>query len=401
MRLPGTLAAILLALGGCSSSSDAGDGGLPSAAATLAFTHLTNLLVVPVDVAGTTGLLGIDTGDPFVLLNPTTFPSAPEVGSVSTLVVESDHLTKVPVITSSDSPSSPDPSVPLGGLLGCTVICSSVVSFDYQNAVFTIGSSTPPSGLMTATSLPFAFKGGGTVQAGGMSVTVPRSRVVVSVEIEGAAHTMIVDTGASATVVDQAVYSALTSDGRTQLSGGMVNTTSGSTTASFTRVKTVSLGGAEVSGVLVSHDSSFDSNLADVSKDAGETIEGSLGGTFLDHFYLTIDYPGSELHLAPYTDTSFIYDLAENIGVSLAGANSDGYEVAMVFAGTDAASKGVEAGDVIVAVDGQMLASLTLSEATVLLGGKVGSTKMVEFGDAQVLANQTVSIAVSELLPLP
>jgi hypothetical protein len=400
MRLS-TAFMLLIVLGGCSSSSGGADGGLPSAAARLAFTHVTNLLLVPVDVAGTTGLLGIDTGDPFVLLNPTTFPKGPVVGSVATLSVESEHLTEVPVITTSDSPASPDPSVPIGGLLGCTVICKSIVSFDYQNGVFTLGSRAPPSGLLAETSLPFALKGGGTIQACNVDVMEPESRVVVSVLIEGTAHTMIVDTGASVLAVNQALYSALTADGRVQLSGGTVNTTSGSTSATFTRVKTVSLGGAEVSAVVVSHDSSFDSNLTDISKDANETIEGSLGGTYLDHFYLTIDYPGEELHLAPYSETSFLFDVAEIVGVAFGSSSSAGYVVGRVFSGTDAASKGVAVGDVVVAIDGQMLAPLTASEATLLLGGPVGALKMLQFGNAQNLADQTVSIAVSELLPLP
>ena len=41
------------------------------------------------------------------------------------------------------------------------------------------------------------------------------------------------------------------------------------------------------------------------------------------------------------------------------------------------------------------------SEVSVLLGGKVGSTKTVQFGSAQTLGNQTVTLKVDELLPLP
>src|SRR3984957_6223546 len=261
MRLDRTALLALLVLAGCSgSSSPSGteDGGaLPPAAAITAFTRVTKILLVPVDVAGTTGLLGIDTGDPFVLLSPTTFPSAPAVGTVATLSVESDDLTDVPVITSSESPSSPDPAITLGGLLGCTVICKTVVSFNYRDSMFTIGSSASPSGLESDMRLPFALKGGGMEQSGGVPVTEPPSRVVVSVDIEGTMHTMIVDTGASSVTVNQAVCSALTADGRVQLSGGTVDTTSGKSSASFTRAKTISVGGVQASGVVVAHDTDF------------------------------------------------------------------------------------------------------------------------------------------------
>ena len=364
---------------------------------------MTNLLYVPVDVDGATALMFVDTGDPFLLLSPITYPRAPEpVGSVSTVGVESDHVSNVQVLTSSTAvPTSPDPAVTIGGLLGCTVICGSVISFDYRDAVFTIGDPVAPSGLMPETVLPFSFKGGETVQSCGSTVTVPRSRVVVTVEIEGAAHTMIVDTGASALTVDANIYAELTQDGRAQLTGGMVMTTSGSTSASFTRAKSVSVGGVEAQDIVVSHDPSFDMNLADVSTDAGVTIEGSLGGTFLNEFYVTIDYPNEKLHFARYADTSFIVDPADNLGFYPEATGDGGYTVARVFPGTDAANKGVSVGDTLLAIDGIALASQTLSQTVVLLSGKVGSTKSVEFGAAAKLGNMTVPITVANLLPLP
>jgi hypothetical protein len=211
---------------------------------------------------------------------------------------------------------------------------------------------------------------------------------------------MMVDTGASEVSVDAATYAAITADGRAQLTSGGVETTAGVSRASYTRTKTMSLGTAQATGVIVLHDTSFDTNLATVSTDAGETIHGSLGGSFLTHFYLSIDYPNRTLHLAPYQDTSFIYDGAEIIGIGWGTALSSGWSVSNVLQGSDAAKKGVAAGDIIVAIDGTPLASLTLTQVEVLLGGAVGSTKSLQFGSATNLANQTVSIAVDELLPL-
>jgi aspartyl protease/PDZ domain-containing protein len=397
MPNPRTLAILLFSVGGCSSS--AGPSG-PSAAELQAFTRVSNVLLVPVDVGGTTGLLGVDTGDPFVLLNPTTFPKAPAVGAVGTLSVESDDLTNVQVITSSLSPTSPDPAITLGGLLGCTVLCSSVVTFDYRDALFTFGDTSSASGLLAPTQVAFSLEGGSTMQLGGVQLTVPTSRIVVSVAIEGATHRMIVDTGASAVTVDQSVFAALTSDGRVQRSGGMLESTSGASTASVTRAKTISVGGVQAQAVVVAYDPSFDSNLAAISTDAGETIEGSLGGTFLENFNLTIDYPNRALHFAPYADNSFIIDPAEALGF-VVETMGNGVNVAAVVPGTDAAAKGVQVGDAVLAIEGQTLASLTVSQLGVLMGGKVGSTKAVQFGAAQTLANQTVSIKVDEFLPLP
>ncbi len=383
----------------CSSSSSKQEA-LPPAADLLAFTRATNLLTVAVDVEGTTALLIVDTGSPIVLLSPTSFPQAPAVGSVSTLSVESDDLTNFQVVTSSVAPASPDSSVPLGGILGCTVFCTSVMSFNYRDVVFTLGSSTPPSGLQPETVLGFSFKGGETDPLDGTPVTIPRSRIVVSVDVEGKAHKMILDSGATTVTVNQSLFAEVTKDGRTQVSGGSATSTLGMSTTTLTRTKTLGVGNAQAERVVVAYDSSFDTNLNAVSTDAGETIEGSLGGTFLENFYVTVDYPNRKVHLAPYTDTSFILDPGATLGLVLA-ANGSGYSVAEILSGTDAATKGVNVGDEVVAVDGQVLASLTLSQIAVLLGGEVGSTKSVQFGAAATLANTTVSFTMTDILPLP
>ena len=89
-----------------------------------------------------------------------------------------------------------------------------------------------------------------------------------------------------------------------------------------------------------------------------------------------------------------------NVGATLTLSGST-YSVAEVFSGTAAATKGVGVGDVIVAIAGQTLASLTLSEVAVLAGGKVGSTKSEQFGAAETLADKTLSFTMTDLLPLP
>ncbi|MEO7109682.1 MAG: aspartyl protease family protein [Polyangiaceae bacterium] len=399
MQNRGTFAALFLLVAGCS-SSDSNKKPLPTAAQIQAFTRATNLFLVPVEISGTTGLLGVDTGDPFLLLNPATFPLAPATGT-ETLTIATQDYPNIPVITSSLSPTSPDSDVPIGGLIGCPILCNTVSSFNYRDTVFTIGSTPTLDGLLPEIKLPFAFEGGGSVvQVNNTNITLPKSRIVVDVLIEGISYRMLVDTGASDVTVDADTYAALTADGRVQLFSGGVETTAGASSASYTRAKTVSLGGASASGVIVVHDDSFDNNLASLSTDAGETVHGSLGGSFLSHFNLTIDYPSSELHLAPYQDTSFIFDGAQILGCGVDTALSTGWAVGNVFGGSDAEMKGVVPGDVITSIDGTSIAGLTITQVQVLLGGKVGAMKSVQFGSAKNLANQTVQIMVEDFLPL-
>ena len=114
------------------------------------------------DVGGTTGLLEVDTGDPLLLLNPVTFPGAPYTGSVGSVRVGSDTLSSVPVVASGFlGVSTPDPAVPLGGLLGCTVLCTTIVSLDYRDTTFTLGGAAAPANLLPEATVGFPLKGGG------------------------------------------------------------------------------------------------------------------------------------------------------------------------------------------------------------------------------------------------
>jgi len=270
-----------------------------------------------------------------------------------------------------------------------------VAAFDYKGAAFFLGPSAPaaPSGLEPESTFPFSFEGGSVLDG----VNVPRSRVVVQVSLEGTMYSMILDTGASSITVSQAAFSALTADGRVQITGGSTETTGGTSTSSLTRAASVAVGGVTVDSVVVAHDTSFDTNLAAISTDVGKTIDGSLGGDFLHDFFVTIDYPASTVHLARYSDLSWAIDQGEQIGIAL---EASGSSYVIEGASPTVAGMGVSNGDVVDSIDGVPLSGLSLAQETVLLYGPVGSTKSVHFGTAAQVENQTLTMTVEEFLPL-
>jgi hypothetical protein len=283
--------------------------------------------------------------------------------------------------------------------VGCTVICGFTPSFNYRDVALALNAATAPTELEGATTFSFSLKGGGEKDAG--IAVYPPSRIVVQVKLEGEEYSMILDTGASAVTVSQAAFSALTKDGRAQLSGS-TETTSGASTSSTTRAASVVVGGVELDGVLVSHDPTFDQHLQDTSGDVGVTIDGSLGGSFLHEFYVTVDYAQQQVTLARYSDQSFAIDLAEHVGLLLETATEGANVVYVVGQATgDAASKGVEAGDIVTAIDNYSFASLSPLQISTLLFGQVGTVRRVTFGAAKNNANKTVPILVEENLPLP
>jgi hypothetical protein len=362
----------------------------------VAMSHLTNAIPTTITVGSATGLALIDTGDPWALLDPARFPSVASLGTtggtIPSVVIAGETVSNPYVYSSTLGDLSEDPTLQIYANVGGTVLDSFIPSLNYRDATFTLDGASTPTGLLAPTTLDFLLKGGDGTS------NYPPSRIVVTVSVEGTDYAMIVDTGASDVTLSQRAFTALTSDGRVQIAAG-VDTTSGMTSSSLTRAASVAIGSVSVGSVVIAHDTSFDMNLASVSMDAGETIDGSLGGTFLHDFYVTIDYANEKLTLARYSDLSFIIDQGEHIGITLGIEGTNTYVV--TAATGDAAKKGATVGDVLVAIDGTGLASIGELQVAALLYGAVGSTRLVKFGAATTLANMSVPILVEESLPLP
>ncbi len=389
--------------GGGSNLNYTGTPGQPAQA--LLFS---NVLLADLTVDGVAGQrVVVDTGSPVVLLSPASFPgiSIPD-GSGTVASIGFGGLTfQQPPVLGANLLSSPDPTIPIAGAFGCTILCNFAASFNYRDQQVVLGAGATPANLQPSVDVPFQLEGGGIAQIQGVPGTVPfpPSRITLNANVEGTPHTIVVDTGASFVILRESVYSQITSDGRTQLGGIQATSISGMSTATVTRLKSLVLGAAEVDGVAASADPAFDTLLDGLANEIGRTVDGLVGGTFLREFLVTVDYPIRTLHFARWVDRSFIVDEFERIGVDFGAASGQGYAVGTVFQGTDAASKGVMTGDVIVAIDGQPLASVGPTAANLALAGTVGSTKMVQFGMASApqLSGQTVAIRVDELLPAP
>jgi Aspartyl protease len=362
-----------------------------------AFSYLNDVMPVDVTVGGATGWAIIDTGDPWALLDPSTFPSASGLsngGDIASIAVGGVTVESPYAFGSTAGDDTDYAPFDINANLGCTVVCGYVTSLNYRDVVFSLGATSPPAGLGATTTFDFSLEGGGTIDG----VPAPPSRIVVTVSIEGNDYTMILDTGASAVTVSASAFATLTADGRTTATSQAV-TTAGMSETTLTRAKTVAVGGVTASGIVVTTDTSFDNNLAAISQTVGRTIDGSLGGTFLHNFYVSIDYASQTVSLSPYADTSFALDPAEAIGITLNAVSATTYQVAAVDAVATAA--GVAVGDYVTAIDGNQLASLSPLVIQALLYGKVGTDKEITFGQAGTLTNMTISLPVEEELPLP
>jgi hypothetical protein len=86
--------------------------------------------------------------------------------------------------------------------------------------------------------------------------------------------------------------------------------------------------------------------------------DGVLGAALLNRFRVTFDYSRKQMILEPteMLGVSFDYDLA---GVTVV-ADGKGFKVGTVQSGTQGGDSGLEAGDVILAMDDQPVAGMTL-----------------------------------------
>ena len=368
----------------------------------VAYARATLSMPTPIVVGDSTNWVGVDTGSPFDALDPAAFPTldsldASAAGEVSSSLKVGGKTVQSTAVLPSDELDSSGDGEPVGyGVVGWSSLTGHVAAFDYQGLDFTLDPASPPPGLEAAVTFPFVIQGGGAVP--NSPVRLPPTRVIVPVTVEGTAYTLLLDSGASFLAVSETVWRALTADGRpTTASSDMSALGSGSDTV--TRARSVTVGGVERAGILASYDPDFASTaLANASADVGQTIDGSLGGSFLAAFYLTVDYPNGQISLAKYTDESYLLDPAMRIGIVT--TTTDGACVVAKVTG-DATAKGVSVGDQITAIDGTAVASLGQLELDNLLLGALGTTKRVTFGTASKLTGQTVAVAVEDLLPLP
>ncbi len=366
----------------------------------------------------------IDSGSPVVLVDPSFFSMAPPTTTAQVsaninlgLVDKNGNivltLDDIPALKLSDAMMD---TLGFGGILGGNVMRQFSIQLNYADPMdgFRLGDSgAEPTGVETpGAAIPFTLKGGGGgVQLSDtltIDVSLPATRIPLTVTIEGADHHFILDTGASEVSVRTSVYDQLTSDGRAQLGGFQITTVMGGANASVTRAKTLALGGEAVTNVpvmTIPGDDLLDSIGAELDPSGATPLDGLLGGSFLRNFLVTIDYPKGQLHLQRYATETWV-DEFQRVGIALGNTPQTAvhwYNAGVVYPGTDAQKQGIVVGDEIVSIDGTQLDGLDPNTADSLLNGTVGTSKMIGLGRtaAPNLANTTIAVLVDDLIPDP
>ncbi len=370
----------------------------------------------------------IDSGSPVVLIDPSFFglPGPATSADVQTHVdlgfLDKNQLPVVTIVTIKSIPAlqlsaAMMDQIGFGGILGGDVMRDFSIQLDYAAPTmegFCLGcvSGDRDDVASPGTSVSFALRGAGRGPVPLASnvnpeVDIPATRIPVTVEIDGVQHPFILDTGASEVSVRTSVFSDLTSDGRATLTGFPITTVTGDSGASVTRARTVTVGSETIPDVpvmTIPGDELLDGISNELDPSGKTQIDGLLGGSFLRNFLVTIDYPKGQLHLQQY-DTQTWQDEFKRVGVGLAQTppgSRHSYAIAVVYAGTDAQQKELQAGDEIWTIDDMSLDGVDSIAADAMLNGMPGTAKTLAISSSDSAQTPTtVEVLVDDLIPSP
>ncbi|MBX7101983.1 MAG: aspartyl protease family protein [Myxococcaceae bacterium] len=352
---------------------------------------LGNTYVAPVTLGKSPGRMLFDTGAPITFGDPTAFTGETFASGVGAMKLQLGTivLPSAPVVNYPAGLTLPDGR--LGGIVGGDVMCHFLTRFDAKASSLTLGEAALPSGLDGPVTVKVPVMGGGKGRLpSGEVVDLAGTRIIVKVNLEGTERTLMLDSGASYTVLTDSLFTTLTGDGRKTVNGLTATTVMGSQGLKLARARRLAVGTAVQQGGIVA--TGAPALLAALQVEVGSQVDGLLGGTFLREFLVSIDYRKGELTLARYQSESHVKDEMVRAGVILRNATGGGFEVGVSFAGTDAAAKGLSVGTKVTAIDGKSLAGLDAQQVDGLLLGAVGDTRTF------TLASGDVAVKVEDVI---
>jgi predicted aspartyl protease len=230
--------------------------------------------------------------------------------------------------------------VPFHGIVGYEVFKRFVVRIDYAARAMTLSDTGSWRGENAGIAVPFVFNG-----------TVPE----VEGEVDGIAATFDVDTGSRASIgLNSPFVQRHALRGRFKPSIDAVTGwgLGGPTRGTVARVRRARVGSIIVGDVVV------DMSLQRLGALTSAQPSGSIGSGLLKRFAVTFDYGRQRIHLAalPGAPARDSYDKS-GLWLNAAGG---GFRVDAVVDGSPGDKAGLASGDVVVAVDGVRVASLSL-----------------------------------------
>jgi len=405
-----TLVALSIA-GGCGTGhgfSYDGDPGQAEQATLVAWAPAVEAIIVPPsDASPIQGLFLLDTGSPVSAVDlgflasqglDTGIGSDPRLLSGYEIDAFGLHFFNRRLVAAALF----SPSQPLDGIIGADILDHFCLALDDQAHTVTLARTSDDvaaaSPVADSRSVSLEVAGGGImILPGDVRLSVPATRLLVDVMVEGRTVTAVVDTGASAVLLGPDLAKDLMTDDptRPRLDGLEVDTADGLADASMIRVASLSVGTSVAHSLpcMVVQDAvAFQSLEAEL----GRPVSLLLGDTFLREFFVALDIPRQTMLLARYQSMTHL-DPREFVFVGLS-LRASGNEVVVdhVYPGKDAEAKGVRSGDVVMAIDDNTVTSVERA-MDLVRAHDVGQTAAFRFERNRATFN--ADLLVEDLLP--
>lgn len=292
-------------------------------------------------------------------------PCSPPALSLAGISVRLEHTQTLVVLGQSRHMM---PGLFAEGLIGASLLAQYHVIFDYPHHQFTLATpgTLTPQGTPLAT--PIHPESG-----------FPR----LEVQIDGQTYGMLLDTGASHTMISRRLLDALAAahPAWPRANGAVGTANMGNeqvdTKKLMMRLAKYTWGPYPLADVsVVSRDPGvFEERM---SRWMVGPIVGALGGNLLRCFRVEIDYAGQTTYLEQYT-TPAAHDM-DLVGLTLLPKMDGSYRVLEIATGGNAPEVGeqIQAGDILLHVDQQEMTGLSLSLAVDTLRGVPGQMHTVQ-----------------------
>ena len=225
--------------------------------------------------------------------------------------------------------------------------------------------------------------------------TLENQFAIVDLQI-GAAGTipLMLDSGMAVTYLTDAIFDQVDT-GAPRLHGWVFSTSYGSDDAFVSRIPALEFGGqvlADQEVVVIP----TDHHLSTLLPASGVVVDGFLGNSVLDRYVQGFNGLDSVIDLWPVEAAWNAPGRWTRVGIEPAWR--DGLHVVeYVLWPSDAHDQGIEAGDVLISIDGVQCATMGLWELQLALRGGAGDSRQIELERAGV--PYTVEVAVEDLLP--
>lgn len=347
-----------------------GANGAPIAAALVL-----GRFTVPVRVSGNSGPpMLVATGSSLTYVRGASYNTgaADNNAAVVTLAFGSSSLVDVPAL--GGDPYGLAPSV--GAVLGANLLCQFTSTWDWQQNRFVLG--TPPTDAMVTDEVvrqPFTLVGGEQFRVHiGLEIPVPATRLMVDVEVESRRLRMLLDTGTSVSAVSESVFAALTADRRRTATVDAVGP-GGTMPQVYFRVRRMAALGVSRDNVIMTRYSA--ASLARFSRDVTGQFDGVLGADFLRPWLTTIDYPGHEVVLRRYRDTSHLRDPMTRVAIFVGETAAGAAVIAQVIENSNAWERNFREGEALISIDGTAVAGMSRDAVDALMLGNDGQSRHI------------------------